>query len=184
MKKMIGFFFLLFSLGATAQKTKPAFVASVQGGLLEGEAGSAFQLKAVNGFQKQSWFAGIGVGLDYYHIRSLPLFLDLRRSFGKGAKAPFVYANGGYHFPWLKTGEQEWNDVDVKGGLYMDAGIGYAFPAFKNTALFFSAGYSQKNYTKVSGYPVYIDIFPPPPMPKIVSDYKLRRFSIQTGLRF
>ena len=184
MRKLIGFFFMLFSICATAQKTKPSFVASVQGGLLEGEAGSAFQLKAVNGFQRQSWSAGIGVGVDYYHTRSLPLFLDLRKSFGKGEKTPFVYANGGYHFPWLKTGEQEWNDVDVKGGMYMDVGIGYAFPAFKNTKLFFSAGYSQKNYSRVSNYPVYIDIFPQPPMPKIISEYRLRRFSIQTGLRF
>lgn len=183
MKKLIGLFLLLLSLGAVAQKVKPSFVATVQGGLLEGEAGSAFQLKAVNGFQKQSWSAGIGFGLDYYHTRSLPLFLDLRKSFGKGVRTPFVYANGGYHFPWLKTDEQ-WNGVDVKGGLYMDAGIGYAFPAFKNTRLFFSAGYSQKNYSKVSGYPVYIDIFPPPPMSKVTSDFKLRRFSIQTGLRF
>lgn len=184
MKKLIGFFFMLFSICAMAQKTKPAFVASVQGGLLEGEAGSAFQLKAISGFQKQAWSAGIGVGLDYYHTRSLPLFLDLRKSFGKGEKAPFVYANGGYHFPWLKTEEQEWNDVETKGGLYIDAGIGYAFPAFKNTKLFFSAGYSQKNYSKVSGYPMYIDIFPQPTMPKIISEYRLRRFSIQTGLRF
>ena len=34
-------------------------------GLLEGQTGSAFQLQSINGMQYQSWFAGIGLGLDF-----------------------------------------------------------------------------------------------------------------------
>ncbi|HVY74956.1 MAG TPA: hypothetical protein VG890_09015, partial [Puia sp.] len=65
-----------------------------QVGLLEGESGSSWQLQTVNGMSYKSWFAGIGVGLDYYRLRGIPLFLDLRKTFGHSRNKPFVYADG------------------------------------------------------------------------------------------
>ncbi len=51
-------------------------------GLLEGQTGSAFQLQSINGMQYKSWYAGIGLGLDFYRYRTIPLFIDFRKEFG------------------------------------------------------------------------------------------------------
>ena len=58
-------------------------------GLLEGQSGAAFQAQTINGFQKRSWFAGIGVGLDYYRYRTIPLFVDVRKEFGNANNKNF-----------------------------------------------------------------------------------------------
>ena len=118
----------IFCLQATAQKNSYRFQSNMQFGLLEGEQGSAFQLQTINGVQHKTWFAGLGVGLDYYHTRSIPLFLNVRKEIFKGEKTPFVYASGGYHFPWLRAEDKDWYITETKGGLYFDAGIGYQVP--------------------------------------------------------
>jgi hypothetical protein len=184
MKKWIKLFLLLASLQVAAQKKGLSYEGSVQSGLLEGETGSAFQLQTVNGVTYKTWSAGIGVGLDYYQSRSIPLFLELRKHFGAAQKAPFVYAGSGYNFPWLKASEKDWGYEKAHGGLYMDAGVGYQIPVLKKSLLFFSAGYSQKAYATYTAYPVMIDIYPSPPAQTYKLDYTLRRLSIKTGLRF
>jgi hypothetical protein len=156
----------------------------VQAGLLEGEEGSAFQLHTINGVQHKTWFGGVGVGLDYYHTRTIPLFLSFRKAFQNGNKSPFLYVNGGYNFPWLREQDKDWYESTAKGGLYYDAGVGYQLPVLKTSTLFFTLGFSQKNFsiTQKNGW---MGIWPEPlPSPTHVFDYNLRRLSIQTGLRF
>lgn len=183
MKTIFPFLLLLLTLPAISH-SQTTFESSVRGGLLEGDNGSAFQLQAVNGLRYKTWSVGLGVGLDYYMGRSFPLFFELRRSFGSTQKAPFVYAAGGYNFPWLKEAEKDWGFVKADGGLYTDAGIGYQLPVMKKSLLFFSLGYSQKAYAKYQSAPIWIDFFPSPPAPTIKTDYTFRRLSIKTGLRF
>jgi hypothetical protein len=175
---------LCIGLPAAAQTKNFTYDGSVAAGLLEGESGSAFQLQTINGVAYKTWSAGVGAGLDYYHSRSIPLFLAVRKSFGTSVKAPFLYAHGGYNFPWLRNVEKEWGYANAIGGLYADAGIGYQVPVLKKSALYFSAGYSQKNYSVEYAYPVYIDIYPAPPSATYKTDNRLRRLSIRMGLRF
>lgn len=182
MKNTIVFLLLFICLGAAAQKHKPQFNTMVQGGLLEGERGSAFQVKAINGFVYKTWTGGIGVGLDYYHTRTIPVFLDVRKSFGKGTRTPFVYASGGPNFPWLKDDESY--GLKPKAGLYIDAGVGYQMPVMKSSAFFFSTGYSQKSFKEKETQDVIITIYPMPPYYGRTFEYTLRRLSIQVGLRF
>lgn len=187
MKKSLVGLLLLVGLAVSAQK-KLQLSSTLQAGLLEGERGTAFQLKTVNGVGYKTWAAGIGVGIDYYYSRSLPLFLELRKSFGAAQKAPFVYIDGGANFPWMKAAEKEGNFKKATPGLYYDAGIGYQIPVLKSSLLFFSAGYSQKAFAATySGYaypyPTFID-FAPVPVQDYRNNYTLRRISIQTGLRF
>src|SRR5262245_27408802 len=78
-----------------------SFNSLAQLGILEGEAGTAFQLQTINGIQFKTWSAGIGVGLDYYKYRSIPLFLDLRKYILNKPRTPFLYADGGIHFAWV-----------------------------------------------------------------------------------
>lgn len=184
MKKWMNLFLLLAGLQAAAQPKTFLYDGRVQAGLLEGEAGSAFQLQTVQGVQWRTWSAGVGAGLDYYHARSFPLFLELRKLLDKGKQAAFVYADGGYNFPWLTPAQKEWSVATTSGGLYADAGIGYQIPVLKKSLLFFAAGYSQKNYSTRNVYPVMIDIYPPPPPSTYKMEYQLRRLSIKTGLRF
>ena len=91
MKKLLALALLFGCLHSSAQKPKYTFQSNMQFGLLEGQRGSAFQLQTVNGLQFNTWFAGLGAGLDYYHTRSIPLFLNLRKSFFSGEKTPFIF---------------------------------------------------------------------------------------------
>ena len=184
MKTFFGFFFLVMTLTAAAQKKTVLFRSTLQAGLLEGERGTAFQWHTVNGIQYKTWSAGLGVGLDYYHTRSIPFFLNLRKALGKGESTPFVYASGGYHFPWLRESDKYLGTVEATGGLYLDAGVGYQLPVLKKSALFFSLGFSQKNFSEKTGSWAVIAIYPPPPLQTYISEYNLRRLSLQTGIRF
>ncbi|HEV7332993.1 MAG TPA: hypothetical protein VGN63_18295 [Flavisolibacter sp.] len=186
MRSIFQLVLLLFCVQASAQTKSFSFKSSVQAGLLEGEVGSAFQLQTVNGFQHKTWFGGVGVGLDYYHTRTIPLFLSFRKSFNDGVKSPFVYASGGYHFPWLRQQDKLWNESTASGGLYYDAGVGYHVPVLKTSALFFTLGFSQKDFSisHSDGYYIGIWPWPYPNAPRTTLDYNLRRLSIQTGLRF
>ena len=103
MKKIIVSWLVLFiiNLSASAQE-KFVFHSQNFAGLLEGQAGSAFQLQTINGVQNKGWFTGIGAGLDYYRFRSVPLFLNMSKFLFDGKKF-FVSGNGGVNFPWLKN---------------------------------------------------------------------------------
>ncbi len=116
------------------QKTPPSqwqFHSINSVGLLEGETGSAFQLQTINGAQYKSWFTGVGLGLDFYRIRSIPLFADIRKEFGKENNKLFVYADFGINFSWA-TDQQKTSYVQgdkFSNGFYNDLGLGYKVSA-------------------------------------------------------
>ena len=157
----------------------------MEAGLLEGEKGSAFQLGAMGGIRKNTWAVSLGSGLDYYSVRSIPVYLDVQKNIFNKGKTPFVYVTGGYHFLWLAEAFDDWSwgQNSKKGGLFYRAGIGYQLPALKSSSLFFSAGYSEKQYNES-----YTSVFPclvgPCPEYKETISNRLRRLSITTGLRF
>ena len=173
-------------LNGYSQKNKTLRIHSInQLGLLNGQVGSAFQLQTVNGIQYKTWFAGAGVGLDYYKIRSIPLFFDARKEFGKTDNAFFVYGDIGINFPWATDKEKIYPANDkFPNRMYVDAGIGYKLKLKNRTALLFSAGYSYKKITEQS-----YGITPPPyGVPPFDSfneiDYNLERLSIKIGIVF
>ena len=151
-------FILVFHLQAQ-QKAIPKLVfhSIEQIAMVNGNHAVSAALQTVNGVAYNNWFAGIGVGLDFYRYRSLPLFLDLRRSFElKKKNKLFVYADGGYNLPWVKEAEQPisiWGwpvkvEHKYKGGAYMDAGFGYAVQFKGGNALLLSTGYSHKYFSE------------------------------------
>ncbi len=176
---------ICLSLIATVQAQKKGlkFQSQVQVGLLEGEQGSALQLQTVQGVKYKTWSGGIGAGLDYYHTRTIPLFFDVRKTFNCKEKTGFVYASGGYNFPWPRVQDKIGFESDFKGGLYYDAGIGYQLPVLKTSALFFTAGYSVKKFSTTHASPA-VPIFLYPGPPPSYYYYTLQRISIKTGLRF
>lgn len=180
--------FLSVASGLFAQSEKYKFSSAIQVGMLGGESGPALQLQTTNGLRHKTWSAGIGVGLDYYHTRSIPLFLDVRKTIGNKTKAPFIYVDGGYNFPWLSEKNKKTFITDAQGGLYYDAGVGYQIPVLKGRSLFFSAGYAVKHISTIEKTWIFIDyIWPGPASPpdnQYKYDYTLGRISIKTGLRF
>lgn len=157
-------------------------------GLLEGETGSAFQLQTINGAQYKSWFGGAGIGIDYYRYRTIPLFFDLRKEFGKSSNKVFVYTDLGVSFSWLTDNQKKTYQINdhYSNGFYTDLGLGYTVAIGKNNGLLICLGYSYKKmtetFTSVYAYNPYTDIGQPDQTEKI--NYSLNRLSIKLGWAF
>jgi len=170
-----------------AQKTKPGcgcrFSSINQVGLLEGSNGHSMQLQTINGLRYKTWFTGIGVGLDYYRFRTIPLFIDVRKDLFNKLNTPFFYGDAGIHLPWVLDKEKNWwGEADYNRGFYYDAGFGYNFNLGKNGALLFSGGISLKKIRETRHYEVVCVTFPCPAQSERY-DFTLRRFSLKAGLR-
>src|SRR3954471_10659348 len=83
------------SQGIKINKSRIKFQAEVQVGPLDGQRGTYIQLQSVNGVSYKGYFLGIGTGLDYYFMRSIPLFLELKKNLFNKGNTPFIYADGG-----------------------------------------------------------------------------------------
>src|SRR5580693_5768021 len=62
-------------------------------GLAAGQWGNSGLLQSVNGFYKGPWFAGLGVGMDNYRFRSVPLFVSLTRDLSVYTKKRGFFLN-------------------------------------------------------------------------------------------
>ncbi|MGZ8558405.1 MAG: hypothetical protein ACXWWC_08740 [Chitinophagaceae bacterium] len=152
-------------------------------GLIEGQAGSAFQLQTINGVQNKGWFTGVGTGLDYYRYRSIPLFINISKFLFTGQKF-FVSGNGGVNFPWLKSEASGWNIISVNypAKVFFESGIGYKIGKSGN-GMIINAGYSYKHIREK------IQVTNPctnSPCPELYekNDYHLRRVSLKIGYMF
>lgn len=154
MRSNIACLVLLLGLSVTTEaqditgKKKPAVYLMPQIGLLNGDHAVGAQVQLTGGLVSNQWMYGLGTGIDYYRLRSVPVFADVRRYLNK-MKSTFLYTHLGYHFSWVeqdhKTGIASWNtDYNMRGGLYLDAGIGHDMRIKKTKALTISIGYTQK----------------------------------------
>jgi len=131
---------------------------TVQGGILDGQTDKAVpQFQLLGGIKKNTWILSLGAGIDYYGAkRSVPLFLDMKNSIGKGDKAFFSYGSLGYNVSWLRNSQQikNWwtNSNDETGGLFYEAGLGYKFSLKNKMAFGLSAGYSYKAQSETVQY--------------------------------
>lgn len=148
-----------------------AFSSINQLGFATGQNNNAVAIQTINGLRYKDWFAGIGVGLDFYKIHSIPVFVDIRRNLLHARSAPFIYADGGIHFPFGNKDKDQWEpEQKFEKGLYYDVGVGYNIAIVKKQSIVFSVGYSAKNYEEKFWYQVY--------------SYKLNRAVIKIGWQF
>ena len=122
-------------------------------GLINGSDGASVSLQTMLGIYLHHTFTGVGVGLDYYRMRSVPVFVDLRHEFGNSCF--FVYADAGYHFSWLTDKnrlqyEKMFTPNHFSGSIYYDAGIGYKIK-LRNNAILLSGGYTYKGFNNKTG---------------------------------
>lgn len=163
--------FLPISLLAQDKKTsKPGWRTITSIGLVSGESNNKAVFQLSGGAVYGCYFTGIGVGYDTYQFNSIPVVVDWRMAFGK-KRIGFFYANGGYNFPGKYKEANEFDKTSdiLKGGFYMDAGMGYRIPIGGLNRLSFSAGYSKKNMSTKKVF------FPPclvAPCPEDIHDYK------------
>jgi hypothetical protein len=173
----------VFAQQETAKKNKGiAFQSIAQAGALVGSSYGQFVIQTINGVSYQNFFAGVGVGLDFYYLRSVPVTIELREKLSNWHSSPFVYAAGGVNFPWTTD-----THSDFRKGGYWDFGIGYDIPANKNLSVSISLGYSIK---QLSEYKTEFSYQPVPVYPmgtsdkEIRYDYTFRRIVLKAGLSF
>ena len=155
--------------------------------MLTGQQTVSGGIQSVNGIEWNSFFAGAGIGLDFYRAGTTPLFLDIRKSFGKGKSQLFVYGDIGYNFTWPGNGINNYGSNDkpnLNGGLYTDIGLGYQKGIGRNDALVFSAGYTYKTFSEyITAFPLCLIGYPCEPYQSELL-YKLNRLSFKIGWRF
>ena len=153
-------------------------------GLLEGQTGSAFQLQSINGMQYKSWYGGIGLGLDFYRYRTIPLFIDFRKEFGSSVNKFFAYADGGVNFCWLTDNEKNTylTDDHFDTGFYTDLGLGYKIGMGRTNHLLLSIGYSLKKLKET--YQTYSYFPPDNTLQKQDVNYSLNRLTLKIGWEF
>lgn len=155
--------------------------------LLNGDNGVAAAMQTVNGFIKGSWFAGVGLGLDYYQYRTVPFFADVRYEFGKKRNKFFIYTDAGINLSWVQnyfyTEPVRWNGNrrnNYNNGLYTDAGIGLN-ATFKNgNAFILSLGYSRKTLEEKINYEDWRTGEPQTD----VNTYRFNRVIVKAGFLF
>ena len=176
-------------LGSRAQDTPgrsgPAFHAIGSVGLLEGGNQSSFQLQLLNGFAYKSWFAGIGTGLDYYFIRTIPVTAYIEKQVSPRLPI-FLYGSGGLHFVWRRNMSDEggWYNSDYNHGLYYDAGLGYRFNVANRSAIRLSVGFSEKQFKETRKYTNWITWPTTTTTYTETYRYNLQRLSLRAGFQF
>jgi len=181
---------LLITTSVVAQSNQKvgSFRSINQVGILDGEHGTSFQINTINGARYKTWFAGVGVGLDYYYFRTIPLFLDLRKGFHLGAGQIFVFADPGMHFAWLTDQQKvvlgDSRQLDnISNGFYINGGLGYSLRFKSGVEWLLSAAYSYKQTTGKQQMP-----FCPFNGPCYISvndySYGMNRLSVTTGIAF
>lgn len=197
MKKIAAVFVLLnFSLLVTGQQNKVddkkkgcgcRFQSVNQSGAMQGEYEGALLLQTVNGIKFKQGFAGIGVGVDNYRFRGVPLFADIRHYIFNKQRTPFIYGDAGIHINWLTNSQKEpkgfGTSSNYSNGVYTDVGLGYSLGFKNNMALVFSAGYSYKNIGEKRSIPLWC-LVPPCPVNIETYNYGLNRVSLKAGLQF
>jgi hypothetical protein len=181
--------FICYSLAAQKKSDKPRLQFSSQNyaGILEGGAGTSFQLQTINGVRYKTWFAGAGTGLDYYYQRSIPLFASVSKFFPKAKNALYFNADAGVNFHWKRRDLIEFqyqNPGEYFPSLYWAGGVGYRFASKKRSDGFLiNLGYSYKHIVQKNKI-TQPCLIPPCPTYDERYDYRLRRLSLKMGWMF
>ncbi len=177
---------LLFSFAVLAQNRPLRYNGFINAGVLLGDNKTNLLIQTIHGARLNTWFAGIGGGLDAYFQQSLPLFLDVRKNILNTGSTPFIYADAGVNFVAETEGQTFSRGTSMKRrpGGYYELGAGYSID-LKTTAINFTAGYSYKGY-KDQNYGIrYAPNMEPEENVLLETKlYHLRRISFKIGFEF
>lgn len=159
-----------------------------QAALLNGDSHVGAQVQLSGGIAKGPWGIGLGAGVDYYRVRTAPVFIDLKYHPGVEQKY-FLYTNLGYNIAWPLTSQNRldaswWRSSpqsSFSNGVYTDFGIGYYLGKGPTKGIVLSLGYSMKTITE--SYMEVIAGSNPVRMGVKESNYKFNRVSVKLGYR-
>ena len=170
----------LFCTHAAAQQKRAAAFNSYNSiGIIAGKLPVVFTAQTENGVKYKNWFLGAGFGLDNYFIKTLPLFISVKKEISLKKNSLFLYANmGGQFVAGDRKIRTAFAQIVTQPGLYYDAGLGYKIKATKKSSVYFSLGNSYKTIRKKetsldTGFPN-----------NSVTEYKLHRISLRAGYQF
>lgn len=144
--------FTFWVILGNAQKEKTRLYLLPQVALLNGDYLVSGQVQLSGGMIiKKRFSVGIGAAVDYYHVRTVPVFIETRAAFGKSQRI-FSYLSAGTNRPWALQSQYQTHWLvsgttkdEFTGGAYADLGIGYAFSGATKKGWMMSIGYSMKN---------------------------------------
>lgn len=183
MKRLIVLFMLI---AATAHgQNKPMYTAGVEAGWLRGNNGSSMAYFLSNGIRYKTVSAGVGIGTDNYFIRSVPLFLDIRKDFGHHRFQPYVSYAAGINISAIKDGQKQtyagYQNYNVNNGFFMKASAGASLAVYKKIRFYTGFGYSYK--TTRTQYDTY-SYYPEQTSRKGTDIRRMNRWNIVAGFRF
>jgi hypothetical protein len=175
---------LLVATCIHAQKIKFTSINAI--GILSGESKSKLSIETINGIKYKSWSTGIGIAYDSYGHASIPLFLDVRKTFGKKNVQPLLYVDAGINIELYNDdipSKTSWGNSQGYAPFYGEAGGGVSFKLKKQKALNLTAGYSYKHLKYAIAVPSFSSLYPSAPATMML-DYEYRRISIKLALQF
>lgn len=163
-------------------KTPVQFQSILQAGLLAGKTESSYTVQSINGIRWKTFSGGIGIGIDDYVFRTIPLFVDLRADVLNKKNTPFIFVNTGRQFCWLQSNQKNYNyfNPEYKAGFYVSTGAGYKLNILKKNALIISAAFSLKKVTETESPYCNLAACPEAPAP-LVNKYTFRRLALTAG---
>jgi hypothetical protein len=189
--KLISILAILLLIASSAEsqeiktdRKKITFSSVNQAGVIIGSSRESWLIQTINGIKRDKWSSGIGVGVDFYVERGVPLFLDIRRDLFNKSNTPFIYADGGAYFPWLNFIEKE-RRMAIKRypGLYYDIGGGWKLTGKHNRSFIVSAGYTIKQAKEKSTSNLWMPIAVNTPQEPDYYKYKYQRIVLKVGFQ-
>ncbi len=156
-------------------------------GMLIGKAYTKANPQIVQGISFKNYFTGIGVALDPYGFRTIPVFAQFRYSLYQAKSSPFAFASLGVSIPWNNgvLPEKYFNTNEtwhtLKTSPYAEVGIGYKIKLNDGHAINLLAGYCYKrfSYTEKNSYYTYeLQQY------EDQYSYDYRRVSLRVGFQF
>ena len=185
MQKIFFLFTIIISTIAVHAQSKPSYTAIIEAGVLKGGSDNSNTILFTNGIRYKNAMGGVGVGIDNYLFRSIPLFVRVRKSFGNHLLQPFISASAGINISHPTNGQKSSyffsDSARVKNGFMADVSTGVSVKIYKQLRGFISAGFSYKT-TKV----IYKngDYTPNEPTEPGTDIYRMNRWCISGGLWF
>ena len=180
---------LCFTSGSSYGQSKIRYGSQNYVGLLEGEYKAAFQLQTIHGVRYQTWYGGLGAGLDYYMFRTIAVFATVNKDLVFNGRTFYISGDVGTNYPWINDNSSTMifggsTSTKFHPGFYWAGGLGYkAFAKNKTDAFIINLGYSFKRIKQEDKVPGFCSD-PPCSVNLERFDYRLNRISMRLGWQF
>lgn len=185
--------FIVIALLATSisVQSQVRFEGNIESGMMNGGWQTNGYVQTTQGVHYKQWFAGVGAGIDYYRYRTVPVFAELRRTFGNRSVRPYVLTAAGINTTWPNQLQKQENNgwwqtnvASFHNGFYGRVGVGVVLNADKKIRFGLNAACNYKTLSRT--YSEWI--FEPWPQPSNITEktmeYRLNRLSVGLSVMF